>query len=312
MGRKDLLKGLMDEAAPKSPAPRAKKRAPKGAIGAVSESIAELRSRAVVELDPALIDAAGVADRLEHDETAQAALEASLREYGQQVPILVRPHPTEDGRYEIVYGRRRLAALRAIGAAAKAMVRDLDDREAVLAQGQENSARRDLSFIEKVNFARQMRDAGYDRKTICDALDVDKTLISRMLSVADLVPAEAIAAVGAAPAYGRDRWIALAKLIERRGWEVEALVGVAVGADSNARFEALQKALTLPDRRKADAAKPAPEPLKAAGGRTIGEVRRARGRVVLTFKEKDAAGFERWLVENMSEIHRDWMNRRGE
>lgn len=319
MARKNLLKGLMEGAAKPgeapSPAPETKSaRAPKGAIGAVSQSIAALKARALVDLDPALIDNDGLADRLEVDGAAHGELLASIRDYGQQVPVLVRPHPVAEGRYQIVYGRRRLMALRELGQPVKALVRDLDDREAVLAQGQENSARRDLTFIEKANFARQLRDAGYDRKVVCDALNTDKTLISRMLSVADRVPAEVIETIGAAPAFGRDRWLALADLIVRRDWEVNAMCAHADGATSDQRAEALNRALALPDRRRKEASRAAAakaHELRAASGRKLGEAKAARGKVTLTFHEKDAAGFETWLVDNMAEIHRNWMKSRG-
>ena len=111
-----------------------------GAIGAVSQSIADLKSRSVIEIDPNKIKAGGILDRLEDDDPAHAALMTSLRDHGQQVPVLVRPHPELPDTYQIVYGRRRVLALRDLGIPVKALVRDLDDRELVVAQGQENSA----------------------------------------------------------------------------------------------------------------------------------------------------------------------------
>ena len=107
---------------------------------------------------------------------------------------------------------RRVLALRDLGQTVRALVRDLDDLALVIAQGQENTARRDLSFIEKANFARQMIEAGYERRIACDALSIDKTLLSRMLSVTDRVPVALIEAIGAAPGIGRDRWLAFADL----------------------------------------------------------------------------------------------------
>jgi len=163
MARKNLLEGLMkapetksDTPAPPNRVDPAKPRYTGGAIGAVSQSIADLKSRSVVEIDTNLIDAGGLRDRIDETVAEHEALIDSIRTYGQQVPILVRPHPDAEGRYQIVYGRRRVAALREIGEPAKALIRDLDDSALIMAQGQENSARRDLSFIEKCNFARQM------------------------------------------------------------------------------------------------------------------------------------------------------------
>ena len=66
MARKDLLKGLMTPVPEgEAPAPQparvdpARPRYVTGAIGAVSESISALKSRAVVDSAPALIDAGG-------------------------------------------------------------------------------------------------------------------------------------------------------------------------------------------------------------------------------------------------------------
>ena len=87
----------------------------RGAIGAVSRSIEQIRSHSIMELAPDLIDASFIEDRLVGSDEDQARLTASMREHGQQVPILVRPHPTETGRYQIAYGRRRLRAAVELG-----------------------------------------------------------------------------------------------------------------------------------------------------------------------------------------------------
>jgi len=147
MGRKNLLQDLMGAPETKSAEP-ARPRPTKGAIGAVSKSIADLKSRSITEIDPARILSGGLTDRLECEEAADEALQASIRDHGQQVPVLVRPHPEQADHYQIVYGRRRVAALRELRMPVKALIRDLDDKALIIAQGQENTARKDLSFIE--------------------------------------------------------------------------------------------------------------------------------------------------------------------
>lgn len=322
MARKNLLQGLMGDTPKANPGETEPKKAPaprysKGAIGAVSKSIADLKSRSVIEIDPFEIEAGGLTDRLEHDEEDHARLMASMRDYGQQVPVLVRVHPESPGKYQIVYGRRRVLALRDLGLPVRAMIRDLDDQELVMAQGQENSARRDLSFIERVNFARQMSDAGYDRKVICDALSVDKTVISRMLSVASNVPVEVIETIGAAPGIGRDRWLSFANLWQARGadmGDVQGILGVTETHGSDARFEAIFAWLSGP---KPEAAKPRPRPqavdarrLTGDDGAVIAEVR--PGKKGLAFEFTGAAGgFDTWLAERLEDLHRDWMKTRG-
>ncbi|MFK7943993.1 MAG: plasmid partitioning protein RepB [Paracoccaceae bacterium] len=322
MARKNLLKGLMQAAEAEKPQTKsAKTPAPpaKGAIGAVSQSIAELKSRSVMDLDPFLIDPGGVQDRLESDDEEDASLLQSIREYGQQVPVLVRPHPIEKDRYQIVYGRRRVLALRDLGQPVKAMVRDLDDQNLILAQGQENTARRDLSFVEKANFARQLRDEGYKRKIICDALNIDKTEISRMLSVADRIPVEAILAVGSAPGIGRTRWLKLADMLETEAFDGKACAVLAKGETGEDRFEALYHAITLPQRRVREAEKTETRkkvevsPLTGADGARLGRIRRAAGKTtfVLEAEEEADVAFADWLSEHFEEVHRLWRDRTG-
>lgn len=141
---------------------------PRGAIGAVSRSIELLKSQSLTELDPDLIDAPLVADRLEESPEQFEEFARNIKEHGQQVPILVRPHPSLEGRYQIAYGRRRLRAVKAAGIQVKAAVRTLSDDELVLAQGQENSARQDLSFIERALYAAELEAGGFQRPVIMD------------------------------------------------------------------------------------------------------------------------------------------------
>jgi plasmid partitioning protein RepB len=316
MARKNLLDGLMNarndaEASarkasgasapaekPASPPPRRQT----GAIGAVSQSLAELRTRALVEVPADMIDDAGLKDRLDTDPEGLAELVESLREYGQQVPVMLRHSPNEEGRYEIVYGRRRVEALRKLGSPVRAMVRDLDDRSLVVAQGQENAARKDLSFIEKANFARQMVEGGFDRKVICDALHVDKTVVSRMLAVAKEVPEPVIEAIGAAPSAGRDRWLALARRIGKR--PVNQVVALASGDSSDIRFQAVFDALA-PDRAPA----PTPEKITTKNGALLAEAQRRGGKPVMTLHDDS---FADWLRENMARLHEEFSRKDGE
>ena len=302
MARKDLLKGLMtgEPRAPASPAPP---RAHKGAIGAVSQSIADLKTRALTEVPADMIDNAGLVDRLDQDEGLTALME-SIRDYGQQVPVLLRHSPNVEGRYEVVYGRRRVEALKRLGLPVRAMVRDLKDRDLIIAQGQENSARKDLSFIEKANFARQMVDMGFERKVVCDALHIDKTVISRMLKVTDDVPPELIRAIGAAPSVGRDRWLSLA---DRVTGHHGAATELAQGESSDQRFDAVFRGLA-PTRAPA----PPPPDLTGSDGAVLGRFSATPQKTVLTFDRARAGDFGDWLAENLDRIHRDYLKDSGE
>ncbi|WP_299733467.1 plasmid partitioning protein RepB [uncultured Tateyamaria sp.] len=319
MARKNLLEGLMAEGArPAETAPGAK-RPLKGAIGAVSQSIEALKARALLDIDPFLIDAGGLQDRLETDDAEDAALLASIRDYGQQVPVLVRPHPDDPDRFQIVYGRRRVLALRDLGKPVKALLRELDDSALVMAQGQENNARRGLSFIEKANFAAQMRDAGYERHAMCDALAIDKTVVSRMLQIVDRIGTDLITTIGAAPSVGRDRWSALASKLETG--EVDAMTMIDMiaakahsGSDSNDRFEIAIRTGDdhTPVVKEHTPTDGPPKPrasrrtiMGATSGAPIARAMMGHDKVVLTLPRE--SGFEDWLVDHLSEIHRTWV-----
>jgi ParB family chromosome partitioning protein len=308
MARKNLLEGLMNPpevATTETERPRYAR----GAIGAISRSVADLQARALIEIDPDLIDAGGLQDRLEADDAEDAALRQSIAEYGQQVPVLVRPHPEHEGRYQIVYGRRRVLALRDLKRPVKALLRQLDDRDLLIAQGQENTARRDLSFIEKASFARQMEEAGYDRKVIGDTLSMDKTLISRVLSVAERISPDLIQAIGAAPSVGRDRWLALAEALVAGGHEpgeVIAIVNISGAASSDARFDAALDYAKGISPRKGASDRPAPLRITSVDGVPLAEASCKGGRMVIALEKRLDRGFEDWLLTQIPELHRKW------
>ena len=168
-----------------------------------------------VELDAGTIDPSPYSDRFaDQDESSFQALVASIAERGQEIPVLVRPHPNSPGRYQSAYGHRRVRALLHLERPVKAYVRNLSDEDLALAQGIENSAREDLSFIERGVFAQRLEDAGFQRSVIQGALSVDRAEASKLISVARLVPSELVQAIGRSPRIGRGRWQALAEALK--------------------------------------------------------------------------------------------------
>ncbi len=168
---------------------------------------------AIVSLDPSLVDASFVSERIEDDEEEFALFRQGMKDEGQLQPILVRPRPEVDGRYMIVFGHRRTRAAKELGVPVRAVVKNLEAIAHIIAQGQENSRRADLSFMEKALFAKKLLNMEQSKETIKSALSIDDTLLSRMLSVAETVPPAVIDAIGAAKTVGRDRWEELKKLL---------------------------------------------------------------------------------------------------
>lgn len=314
MARKGILSSDITRGARSSssstPAAAPQKR---GAVGALQSSLTRLQEGAVQEIDADLIDDAGIEDRLGIDAAAQAQLKDSLQTYGQQVPVLLRPHAKTAGRFEIVYGRRRLKALKELGQPVKAMIRQLDDHDLIMAQGQENTARQDLSFIEKASFAAQLHDGGYDRQTIAAALSIDLPMVSRLLKVGTAFDLHFLRQIGSAPGIGRDRWIMLAKALEAkgvgsrvRGWMKTPDFG---RGSSDDRFEAV-----LAQAQKATSPKRASSPAKARSirveGRAVADIKQGPRGVTLTIQARAAEGFDQWVNANadalITELHNRW------
>ena len=231
MTRKSIIKTMFAEqlAAANSQitAPRATdSRIPAGPVRTMSLSLGKIEEEArllheamasgsqVIELQPHFIDESFAADRFaDSDPRSFSALKSSILENGQEVPILVRPLPGTNGRYQVAYGHRRLRVAKELGISVRAIVRALDDRQLVVAQGLENAARLDLTFIEKAIFARSLEDKGFDRVIIMSSLATDKTELSKLIMAAKGLPEQLVRKIGPAPKAGRRRWLQLADLI---------------------------------------------------------------------------------------------------
>ncbi|ANY85176.1 plasmid partitioning protein RepB (plasmid) [Microvirga ossetica] len=201
-------------------------RAPVGAMGAALENMkgqseaeisalkAQIESgQTIVEIETDKIDRSFVSDRMDESDDALTSLKEQIKSQGQIVPILVRPHPGIAGRYQIAFGHRRVAAAAALGIKVRAVVKDLSDEDLVIAQGQENNERLDLSYIERARFAATLEERKFTRATIMAALSVRKGDLSSLISIASKIPVDIIDAIGRAPGIGRPRWLDFLELI---------------------------------------------------------------------------------------------------
>lgn len=257
----------------------------------------------VLELDPHLIDPSPLSDRfVDNDGASFETLKASIGQRGQEVPVLVRPHPEVPGRYQTAYGHRRIRATRELGRQVRAIVRSMSDQDLVVAQGVENSARQDLSFIERAIFAMRLEDAGHGRGIIQEALSIDRAETSKLLLVARSISPEIVSAIGRAPRAGRGRWLVLARELKQAGAlkQVKAAIGRKSfeALDSDQRFIVVLSA--------ASAAAPAPD--KAVGqvttrdGQLMAQIEQGRGVVRLTFSEAEFGEFAAHLAERLPEM----------
>jgi ParB family transcriptional regulator, chromosome partitioning protein len=266
-------------------------------------------SESIVELDPARVVPSFVNDRLdiEGDQGFQAFLEG-IREVGQKLPILVRPLPGKPGHYQAAYGHRRLRACQILKRPVKAIIRELSDEELVISQGIENSERLNLSFIEQALFALALKEQGYSRETISDALGRKEgqrlAYISILTNTAAMVPSALIRQIGPASSIGRPKWeklgslIAGGKLSGEQAISVEAVVQSTTWQSSNSdqKFALVLAALDQVMKRE-----PQVVEVSVAGGNTI--VARRSGIVTqIAIPDNRLPGLSAWLLQRLPEL----------
>ena len=234
------------------------RRAPMFVKGAASldkaQQSAAAETRMYRMLPVELIDPSPIRDRIDVTEGLDD-LKRSLAEEGQQIPILVRPKGDGE-RYEIVTGRRRLQATKEIGRdQIQAFVRRMSDEEAFIAQGVENNARLETSFIERARTVVSALEAGFTQTQVEKFLATDQSLVSKMKGVYDVLGEELILAIGPARGVGRRKWDRLQKLVSESVDSNDVLASeVPALADSVERFDAM---LELMERRQARSDVPA-------------------------------------------------------
>jgi ParB family transcriptional regulator, chromosome partitioning protein len=261
----------------------------------------------IVELDTATVDPSIVRDRLPDSGAATfETLKQSIDEHGQEVPILVRPHPAHDGRYQIAFGHRRLKAVAALGRKVRAVVRTMTDVELITAQGVENSQREDLSYIERAVFAARLEDRGFARAVICDALATDKTELSKLISVARAVPEAVVNAIGPAPKAGRRRWLGFAELFQnagaRRAAEKVAKDPDLAAADTDTRFLRVLAAISSPR------SVPPVMNWKSSTGSASAKVTRTPKAINVTFDSSADAAFAEFVVSRFDQLYTEFQS----
>ena len=292
-----------------------------GAVGLISRSLGDLTEKAkradaieqqlvqglaVVELEPDQIDQSFVSDRMAANEEDFATFREAIRLRGQNSPILVRPAEAA-GRYQVAFGHRRLRAARELGLKVKAVVRALSDEELVVAQGQENSARTDLTYIERARFAAKLEEKNFTREVIMQSLNVDKAALSKLIAIATRIPLALIEAIGPAQGFGRQRWAELAELIES-----EAARGRAQKLVMQDSFKALpsdKKFLQLYETLRPKTMRERAESWTAKDGTRAAQIQRNGRRVSLVFDERVAPAFGEYVKGQLQTLYDDFRKR---
>jgi len=117
-------------------------------------------------------------------------LKASIESEGLLQPLVVRP---VKGKYEVVVGSRRLAAAKAAGLkTVSALVREMDDSEALLVSLSENIQRQSLDPEEEAEALQTLMridDEKYgNTKKLAKGLGISEARIKQKLMVMELMP----------------------------------------------------------------------------------------------------------------------------
>ncbi|MCZ6748797.1 MAG: ParB/RepB/Spo0J family partition protein, partial [SAR324 cluster bacterium] len=105
------------------------------------------------------------------------SLAQSIAQQGVIQPLVVRPHPRDEDRYQLVAGERRLRAVRLLGwAAAPALVRSVPDENLLEAALVENLQREQLTPIEEAQALRDLMERhGYTQDMLARRIGRDRS-----------------------------------------------------------------------------------------------------------------------------------------
>jgi ParB family transcriptional regulator, chromosome partitioning protein len=191
-----------------------------------------------------LLDVGPFQPRSAMETTSLEELAESIRAQGLLQPILVRPHPTDSGRYEIIAGERRwraagLAGLHEI----PAVVRSMTNSEAALAALVENLQRENLNPIEEADgLQRLASEFDLTHEAIGYAIGKSRSHIANMIRLLKLPAAVRDAVREGTLTFGHARALlghpdpesAMQEVIRRKlsVRETEALVGTQSAPDA--------------------------------------------------------------------------------
>ena len=280
-------------------------------LKSMSDVLSQVSAQAAQEVDVSEIADSEIADRFDVAAGLDDLIE-SIRASGQQLPALLRYRRGAGPRYEVVYGRRRIAACRALGIKVKAYIKEMDQREALVSQALENSARLERSFIEQAIFAIKLEEQGFTRAEIGEVLAVDKGTLSKLIGVARDVPAAIIYKIGAAHDAGRRPWIELRRLVkvENALPEDEALPLVPTTGTPSEKLNILIEKLQGAEAKGNDVVEPSanapsPNPLSRLKGTPVAF--KAKGkRILIEVSEKKEQGFIGFVEANLEKLFNEW------
>lgn len=126
-----------------------------------------IEKNSLVTVDPLECCLWRFADRPEDELGDIESLAHSMKEHGQQEPILIRPNTQKTPfKYEIIFGNRRWRAAKLAGIKIEAIFKEVSDQQAALCQKEENENREKLSdYARALSYSAQI-DRGVFRSEV--------------------------------------------------------------------------------------------------------------------------------------------------
>jgi ParB family chromosome partitioning protein len=190
----------------------------------------------------------------------------------------------------------------------KAIIRQIADRDHIIAQGQENAIRKNLSFIERTLFVKHILENGQSIETAVAALALDDTTLSKMRSVLANIPESLIRTIGPAKNTGRDRWWQLSKLLEHKDHQKADLAPATDGfsqLSSDDRFECIF-VLASTDVRKPTSKTGTARDWNAPDKSVKAKISHDTKSFTLALKAKDAVRFGAYISEKLDRLYADF------
>ncbi|MBZ2436228.1 ParB/RepB/Spo0J family partition protein [Xanthomonas perforans] len=122
--------------------------------------------------------------RKRYNPTKLQELADSIRAGGLSTPIVVKIHPDDPKRYQIVHGHRRYRAHQLIQATAIEAV--VTDKQGAASQLVDNLQREDLTTAELIDGIRDLLTDGFKQAEIAEQLGKSKAWVSKRAALAEL------------------------------------------------------------------------------------------------------------------------------
>ncbi len=211
-------------------------------LGEAAMQSEEERRGVVASIPIDQIDSNPFQPRLDFDAQELESLSESIKVQGVLQPILVRRHPSNAERYQIIAGERRFRAAGMAGLTEiPALQREMEDSDAAVVALVENLQRQDLNPLEEAEgYQRLLEEFGLTQEALGHAVSKSRSHIGntiRLLRLPEQVKKEVrvgtLSSGHARALLNAPDPLALAEQITKRGMSVrqtETLVAKAVAA----------------------------------------------------------------------------------